>query len=139
MKNGIIITLALTCTLASGCSTLRSNSAANINVEVEPDRAVRITNVNVSNQDDKLKVYGTLRPSSITSRTIGHIHVQFVGHNGEVIEQLNVNPNVNMFLRKSNSKPRFSTTVALAESDVKEVRVQHHNAPETSCSFEAAL
>jgi hydrogenase maturation factor HypF (carbamoyltransferase family) len=139
MKYRIIITLALTCALASGCSTLKSNSATNIDVEVEPDRSVRITNVTVANQDNKLKVYGTLRPSSITSRTIGHIHVQFVGHNGEVIEQLNVNPNVNTFLRKSNSKPRFSTTVALAESDVKEVRVQHHNAPATSCSFEAAL
>jgi hypothetical protein len=139
MKNGIIITLALTCTLASGCSTLRSNSAANINVEVEPDRAVRITNVNVSNQDDKLKVYGTLRPTSLTSRTIGHIDVQFLDQNGETIKHIKVKPNVNTFSRKSNSKPRFSTTVALAESDVKEVRVQHHNVPATSCSFEAAL
>lgn len=139
MKNITIVSLALTCALVLGCSTIKSNSAKNINVEVEPDRSVRITNVSVSTQDNELKVSGTLRPSSITSRTIGHIHVHFFGQNGEVIQQLIATPNVNSFSRKSNSKPRFSTTVALAESDVKEVRLKHHRAPLKSCSFDAVL
>lgn len=134
-----LLPVAFTVLILVGCSTVANRSNANSKITIEPDRTVRITNVSLASQDDKLKVYGTLRPSSVTSRTIGHIHVQFLGHNGEVIEQLNVNPNVNTFSRKSNYKPRFSITAALAETDVKEVRVQHHNAPATSCSFEAAL
>lgn len=139
MKKSIIITLALTCTLISGCSTLNSNSAKNVNVEVEPDRSVRITNVSVSSQENELKVRGTLRPSSVTSRTIGHIHIEFLDHNGEVIQQLKTNPNTNSFSRKSNSRPRFTATVALAESDVKGVRLKHHASSTRSCSFGAAL
>jgi hypothetical protein len=108
-------------------------------VEVEPDRSVRITNVSVSTQDDELKVYGTLRPKSFATRTIGHIDVQFLDLNGETIKHIKVSPNVNTFSRKSNSRPRFSTTVALAETYVKEILIKHHRAPLQSCSFDSAL
>ena len=130
-----LLPVAFSALIFTGCSTVGSGSNANNKIKIEPDRSVRITNAYVSQQDDELNVRGTLRPKSFMVKTAGHIHVRFLGVEGNTLEHLKVEPNINSFFRRSISRPRFSASAALAASDVREIRLKHHDAPLEVCSY----
>jgi len=129
--------------LVAGCSTVETDSAEvstsperkKITVKVDPDRSVQITNVTVSHENDILRVSGTLRPKSTTSRMAGHIHVSFLDIEGSTIRHLKAEPNVKAFFRRSIIKPRFSVSTALVDAEVSEVRLKHHDASMEICSY----
>ena len=129
-----LLPVAFSALIFTGCSTVGSGSNANSKIKIEPDRSVRITNAYVSQQEDELNVRGTLRPKSFMVKTAGHIHVRFLGVEGNTLEHLKVEPNINSFSRRSISPPRFSASTALAASDVWEIRLKHHNAPLEACN-----
>jgi len=144
LKNAaIIVSMLLSAVLFAGCSTVESDATEvapsperkKIKVKVDPDRSVRITNAMVRQENDTVRVSGTLRPRSTTSRMAGHIHVSFLGTDGGTIRHLLVEPNTKAFFRRSIIIPRFNVSVAMDSSEVSEVLLKHHAAPIEDCSY----
>lgn len=143
MKMTVMIVAMCGVFLVAGCNTVKTDftevstspERKKIKVKVDPDRSVRITNAMVRQENDTLRVSGTLRPKSTTSRMAGHIHVSFLGTDGGPIRQLMVEPNIKAFFRNSIHRPRFSISTTLAASEVSEVLLKHHAAPIETCSY----
>ena len=84
MKKKYLVCAAVASLLAAGCSTVKhgevkaSDHSSRIEVTVDSDRHVRITNARALQDENTVKVSGTLRPKSSTTRMAGHIHISFI-------------------------------------------------------------
>ena len=140
MKKKYLVCAVAASLLAVGCSTVKhgevkaSDHSSRIEVTVDSDRHVRITNARALQDENTVKVSGTLRPKSSTTRMAGHVHVSFIDAGGDVVLHRTVEPSTKAFFRRSILKPRFNQIFKLETTTVSSVLLKHHKGSGEACS-----
>ena len=139
MKKKYLVCAAAATLLTAGCSTVKhgevktSDHSSRIKVTVDADRHVRITNAQALQTENTVKVSGTLRPKSSTTRMAGHVHVSFIDAGGDVVLHRTVEPSTKAFFRRSILKPRFNHIFKLETATVSSVLLKHHTGSVLMC------
>jgi hypothetical protein len=139
MKKRYLVCAVAASLLFAGCSTVKqsevkaSDQISRIEVTVDSDRHVRITNAQALQDENTVKVSGTLRPKSSTTRMAGHVHVSLIDAGGDVVLRRTVEPSTKAFFRRSNLNPHFNQIFKLETSTVSSVLLKHHTGSVLMC------
>lgn len=134
-KNFLVIAFASLLALNTAIASNHQDSEKiKIDVNINPDRTVRITNASAIQKAGEIKISGILRPKNWTARTVGHVHVSLLGADGTVVKTFIVEPNKKVFMRKSSHRPRFKLSIPATDSTITEVVMKHHKATSSKCS-----
>ncbi|MDZ8118680.1 hypothetical protein [Pontiella agarivorans] len=120
MKRLITMTAAGLLVLA-GCSTFGPGQAG---VEIQSSKDVLITNVHIDQMEGGVMVHGSLRPKNNSVTRVGHVDVEFIRADGEVLQMVKADTNTDQFSRKSARRPTFSATAEI--EGFASVRLEHH-------------
>ncbi len=114
----------------SGCATMKSDQ---YDVTITPSSRVQISNVSVHMDNDVLHVTGNLRPASATTTRTGHVDVDFIDADGNVIQTVRAVPSTSQFLRKSTRPISFSVKGKI--EGVASVQLTHHPDTMNECTL----
>ncbi|WP_372797413.1 hypothetical protein [Pontiella sp.] len=120
MKNRMTLTAAAMLLLA-GCATVKPDGA---DLQVQSSKDVFISNVHVDEAGAEVTVHGSLVPRIPVTTRVGHVDVEFVDEDGNVLKAVQADTNTNLFSRNSAHRPTFSATAEV--EDFSAIRLTHH-------------
>ena len=132
MKRLITALLIGSAIALTGCTTMKGGDS---DVEVLPSKEVLLTNVSVEYANGQIEVTGTLHPTSSAVHRTGHVDVEFIGADDQVITQVRAEQHIKQFSRNSARSPTFSVTAEIDQSEVKIVRLTHHVDTQKECEL----
>ena len=118
--------------ILTGCSSMKGGDAS---VDVQSSKEVLLSNVSVKQEKGLLHVSGMLRPRLFPVRRVGHVDVELLGDNGEVLRKLRAEQHIHTFVRNSSRMPTFSAVIATDSTRVKTVRLIHHADTQKVCEL----
>lgn len=146
MKTMAILIMALGAVSVGGCRSVDGTAPGMTNtspgqknkleVVIDADRYVRITNARALRDGDLVKVSGTLRPKLFITRMAGHIHASFIGVDGSLVQHQLIEPSTKAFFRRSILKPKFNRAFFVDMANISQVRLKHHVGSVQACSYE---
>jgi hypothetical protein len=147
MKKIIMVGVAVSSLLYTGCKTMEGNlrSEKNVNVIIEPSADYQITRVSAYQEGDEIAISGTLRPRFRPARKGGHVDIRILDSAGSLLEKLKADPHQetshkqNMGGRKGMSRTRsiselmFHATSDLDVPEGAEIRLRYHSSSIQQC------
>jgi hypothetical protein len=121
--NKISIVLLASLLAVTSCTSLKRTEAR---IEVVSSSQVQITNANVHREGEFIHVTAVLRPASSTVKRVGHVDVEFLNAEGEVLKEITAEPNVRNFSGSSSRNPTLSIKFNPGDQPVSTIRLTHH-------------
>lgn len=107
--------------LLAGCATVKPDGA---DLQVQSSKDVFITNVHVDEAGAEVTVHGSLVPRIPVTTRVGHVDVEFLDEDGEVLKAVQAETHTNLFSRNSAQRPTFRVSAEV--EDFSAIRLTHH-------------
>lgn len=146
MKKIIMVGVAVSSLLYTGCKTMEGNLRAEKNVKIvaEPNASFRISNVMAHAESGEVTISGYLSPSFRPAHKGGHVDIEILSQEGKSLKKLKVDPERKVSHKRRpgakgmrrSSKAGETVFYAYTDLDVPEgaeIRLRYHSTPIQEC------